>query len=638
MHPAQAMTDQPPAAPERAATPARATSRAGAAWRVLRPLLFTMGAGALVVVLTTPAYNPLGPRFEYALRAAVTSLVVLGAVAWWWSHRRGRSWGADLAPAVVGAIAALTVAGSLNRTPYALGGLSGDQTFRTAAITRFADTWHTADFTFQGLPSFYAPAYFWVLGRMADLGGVEAWRMAKVGTVLATLAVPLVTYLLWRRLVPVHTAALIAVVPLAVENLYEPYAWLVLFAIVPWWLEAVHGLRRDGRPVGHPLFLGVVGALLFLTYYYFFFIAAIAFAIHLVVERLLGQLHWRRVGRAALVLAIAATASAVYWLPLAVSILQAGHAQSLANRWFSSSHPRLPLPMAEASLVGVVALAGLVYLVWTVRSSALSRGLLVLLVAAYGWYLLGAAAVAADTPLLSFRGKPLVPLILLIGGVLALVRLAQLATQASARFRAAPADVRRVGWTLGAVLVIVVGQAFVSDVRDSPLTGAAHATALPDGALPPHHADGSQELNAPDPPPAELRAIIDEQAHADGAHPVLLSDRVDLLALYPYFGFLQWNAHYAHPAAEFHQRAEFLQRLAGSADPAAFAAGAAANPYDPIDVFVLRVDGDELVHRFADDAFPAGTRTAEVRFPRALFSEEHFQLTTAGDHLVAVRR
>jgi galactan 5-O-arabinofuranosyltransferase len=587
-----------------------------------RPLLFLVPIALIVALVDVPDYNPASPRFEYALRAAIVGFVVVGAICWWWTARHGRTWGAELMPALLGGIGALVLVGSLNGTPYGLGGLAGDQTFRTAAVTRFADSWHNADFTFQGLPSFYAPAYFWVLGRIADLAGIEPWRILKYGTVAVALLVPVVSYLLWRRLVPIHVAVLLSAVPLFVDNVYEPYSWLVLVALVPWWLEVVHGLRR---PRGNPVLLGLVGALLFLTYYYFFFVAAVALVIYLVVERALGQLRWRQVRQAALVLAIAAVFSAVYWLPLLVSILHAEHPESLANRWFSASHADLPLPMLQPTIAGALSLLGLGFLVWTVREP-LSRGLLVLLAAAYCWYLIGAPAAAAGMPLLSFRGKQLIPLILAIAGVLALVRLAGLA---AARFEAAA--VTRVAWVMAGVLVVYTGQQFASTVHDSPLTETAFATATPDGQLPEHHPAGAQPM---DPPAAVVRDAID-QRYAGAGHPVVLSDRVDIMALYPYYGFLQWNAHYAHPAAEFHARAGFLRELAGASGPARFNALSAGNRFDRIDVFVLRDAGDELLLRYADDAFPAGTRTAEVRFPRALFAD--FELVVLGEHVLAVR-
>jgi galactan 5-O-arabinofuranosyltransferase len=580
-------------------------------------------------------YDPLGPLAGYATRAVVAGLVLLGAAVWAWSVRRGRPWGGWLVPVVVGVVAAVTVAGALAGTPYAPGGIDSDQSFRTAAITRYADTWRTVDFTYRGLPAFYPPAYFWVLGRLADLTGLEPWRMAKPGTVAAALLVPLVTYLLWRRLVGGGTAALVAVVPLVVDSVFEPYAWLVLFAIVPWWLEVVAGVRRAGRPPGNPLLLGVVGAVLFLTYHYFFFVAALALLIHLVVAR------GRGAGRTALVLGVAVAAAAVYWLPLAVSMQRAGRVESLANRWFSPGHADLPLPMVEPSVTGAVALLGLGYLVWTVRRDPLSRGLLVLLAAAYAWYLLGAVAALLDAPLLSFRGKPLVSVVLVTAGVLGLVRLAG---WAATRFPAG--DVRRVWWVVGLVLVVFAGQEFVTAVRTSPPVEVAHSTPLPGGGLPPGASPAALEartaragapVEAPDPPADALRQVIDERYRGPG-QPVLLSDRVDIVAFYPYFGFLQWNAHYAHPASGFSRRVALLESLAGAGDPDALAAGARANPYDPIDVFVLRVEGDHAVLRFAADAFPHGTRTEVIRFPLALFSQERFEVVTAGDYLVAITR
>jgi galactan 5-O-arabinofuranosyltransferase len=636
---------QPPDTVDPEEASERPAGRTRSWWRALvpaRPLMFLIPVGALVAVVGAPGYNATSPRIEYLLRAAVVGLVAAGAVCWWWTARRGRSWGADLVPALVGGIGALTLVASLNGTPYAPGGLAGDQSFRTAAITRFADSWQNADFTFQGLPSFYAPAYFWVLGRTADLAGIEPWRMVKLGTILSTLVVPVVAYLLWRRLVPVHVAALLSVVPLVVENTYEPYSWLVMVAIVPWWVEAVHGRRRPDRSPGNPVLLGLIGALLFVTYYYFFFVAAVALVVYLVVERALGQLRWQQIRRAGLVLAIAAAASAVYWLPLLVSMLGAEHPESLANRWFTTSHPDLPLPMLDPTIVGAISLLGFGFLVWTVREP-LSRGLLVLLAGVYGWYLIGAPAAAAGTPLLSFRGKPLIPMILLIAGVLALARLTRLAAaryEAATRSRtgtptpgAAPdVAVWRVAWAMAAVLVVFVGQEFVSTIRDSPLTETAFATALPDGRLPAYHPADAEPVA---PPPAQVDDAIRAQ-YTGAGHPVLLSDRIDILALYPYYGFLQWNAHYAHPAAEFHERVRFLDELAAATGPAQFTAMAADNRFDRIDAFVLRVDGDQLVYRFSDDAFPAGTRTVEVRFPRSLFAG--FALVPLGEHVLAVHR
>jgi hypothetical protein len=368
-----------------------------------------------------------------------------------------------------------------------------------------------------------------------------------------------------------------------------------------------------------------VGGVLFLTYYYFFFVATVALIIHLVAGAALRRLRWRQVRHAALALSTAAAVSSAFWLPLLVSILRAEHPEVLSNRWFSASHPDLPLPMLKPTVTGALALLGLGFLVWTIREP-LSRALLIFLGGAYGWYLIGAPAAAIDAPLASFRGKLLILPILLIAAVLALVRLTEVA---AGRFNAA--DVRRVACAIAALLVIYSGQEFVTVVRSSSLTEAAFASATPDGRLPERHPADAMPAN---PPAALVNRVIAERYTGNG-QPVVLSDRVDIMVFYPYYGFLQWNAHYAHPAAEFHTRVRFLEELADASSPAEFAARSADNQFDRIDVFLLRDEGEELVLRFADDNFPNGIRSASIRFPRFLFAD--FTLVPLREHVLAVR-
>lgn len=578
----------------------------------LRPVLLVATAGFLAVwgADRAPATRLL---VEYRTRTLAVVLVGVGTAGFWLGVRRRRPWGFELVPSAAGAVAAMALIGSLAGTPYGPGGLGGDQTFRTAAVTRFADNWHNADFASNGLPSFYPPAYFWVLGRLAVIVDVEPWRMLKVGAIVTALAVPMVAFVLWRRVVPGGVAALVSVVAIVVENHYEPYSWLVIVAFVPWWLEAVHGVRRSGQPPGNPVRLGVVGALMIVTYWYFFAVGAVAFVFKLAADRLDGRFDRRQLERTSRVMGVAIVASAVYWLPLMVSVASADHPESLGNRWFSTSHPELPMPMFHLTPIGAVSLLGVVYLAFRYRHEPVARALSVLLVAAYAWYLIGAAAAVADHPLLSFRGKPLIPTILLSAGVIAI---AQLFEHGVNRWK--HADLTRVTITIGVLLAVYVTQGFIDDMRDSPHTEAARTAAQPN-----------------DSPPATSAATLQRTIESKvGRHAVLLSDRVDILALYPNHAFVVWDAHYAHPASEFGQRIALLNQLSRSQDSASFRALAQQNPYDEIDAFLLLDEGDNLVYRYGADAFPAGTRTTEIHFPKTLFAD--FERIPVGNHILAI--
>jgi hypothetical protein len=597
--------------------------------------------GVLAAVAVTFAnirtLNPTNPLVWYALEVGVIGAVVVGALASWWAIRRGWSWDADLWPAIYGGIAAVSLLTALSGTPYAPNGLQGDQAFRTEAVTRFADTWNTADFTYKDLPAFYAPAYFWVLGRISDIGGIEPWRMLKLGTTAAAILVPLVAFVLWRRQVPTRVAALIAGVALVVPNYYEPYSWLVMVAFVPWWMEAVEGTTRPGVRPWHPVTLGLVGSILFLTYYYFFFVGAIALLIGVVLRRTSGRWDTGQLRRLGAVFATMVVGTAVFWVPLIVSIARAEHPVSEANRWFATA-PLPPLPFFEPTLTGLVTLIGLAFLILTARTDRLARGLLTLLVATVVWYLVGFPAAAIGAPLLTFRAEPLVPLILTAAGVLGLVRVARYAIgpagSPSSLGGLPRSEVGVAAGLVGVLLILFAARTFMVSAVTDPLMKAAHDERLPDGTATVYSTLGA------DPDYVSVVSIADaiDSRYAGADHPVVLSTRSDVLAVEPYYGFVQWQVYYSHPAGEFPDRIEFLRQLAGSASPEAFARDSADNRFDSIDAFVLASIDGELVFNFRDDNFPRGAKAGTVAFDRSLFSSSAFELVDFGDIVVAVRR
>nr|MDT0663514.1 arabinofuranosyltransferase [Micromonospora sp. DSM 115978] len=595
----------------------------------LRPVLFAAAVAVVVLAVLAAALlasaNPFSGRVQYGLRTAPIVVAVLAVGAVWWARRRGRTWDADLLPALFGGLAALTLLVGLHGTPYDLHGLAGDQLFRTAAVTRFADSWIGGDYTYRDLPAYYAPTYFWLLGRVADLAGLPPWHLLKYGTIAVAFLAPIVSYLLWRCVVSARVAALISAGVLIVPGLSEPYAWIVLVAFVPWWLQVGHGI---GHRRWHPVALGLIGAVFFTVYYYFFFIIPIAVGVHLVVARWRGESAWPDVRRVGYVLGVAALGSSPYWAPLAWNFLTAPHFESLNNRWITLNSGLLALPMLEPSVLGALCLIGLVFLVVTARE-AVSRALLVLLGSLYVWHVVGFLFLAVGRPLMSFRMRELVPVVLLAAAAIGLVR----AWRYAVRFVAAD-----VGWRLAVtgalVLAVFAGDRFVGLVLAD--IDRAHNQTLPSGALPPFHRPDA-EAEADRPAPAQVGAAIEARFDGPG-QPVVLTDHAVLMALYPYYGFVQFNANYSHPTGQFHRRLAFLSELAGSGSPAEFAAGLRDNPYDRIDVLVLRRDGDGLVLRVYDDVFPFGTAGRDIIFPSSLVGPEQFDITTVDETVIALPR
>jgi len=601
----------------------------------LRPVVLAAGAFAIVCAATVLAdYDPRSPLMPVGSKA-VLAVLVAAVTSTWLARGRLRTWAPDLTVALCAAFTGSILAGVLHGSDYPVGGLSSDIGLRVAAAARFSETWHLVDFSYRGLPAFYPPLMPWAVGRAAALFDLPSYSTLKYASIVMAFAVPLLSYLQWRRLVSPALAALIAVgAPLAVPNfLIQPESWVALFVIVPWWLDAVYGIRRDGvREL--PIWAnGLIGAGLFCLYYYFFFVLAVALLFVPVLDRLhppADRRLWRRLG----VLAIAAALSAVYWLPLLVSVAQAPQPTSLQNFYFDvKTHPEhddVAVDVFDGSLVGFIMLAGLAHLAWTVRRQRLSAGLLLLVAAGYVWYVLGFGLTAAGKPVLVFRTERFVELVLVIAGIRAGAALVQ---WASARWR--PGDVTRLAAVLAAAVVFLLGQSYVDASVNDGFVRQSHDTARPNGGLQPY---ASSSAKAPAVPPARVLEL-ERAAYAGDGRPVVLASASDFHRISPMYVFNEWQGIYAHPAGEFLARLTFTRQLARERDPSRFAALARGNRFDPIDVFALKSASDnQLVYAVSTVDFPHGSRRVRVLFTRDQFDRARWKTVEAAGWFIAAPR
>src|SRR5439155_19366404 len=86
----------------------------------------------------------------------------------------------------VAAVAVILAGGAawmLRGSPFPPNGLSGDQGFRIASIARDAEHLVPSDFAYRGLPVFYPPLFFFLLGRLVAATGMPAYEALKLGTI-----------------------------------------------------------------------------------------------------------------------------------------------------------------------------------------------------------------------------------------------------------------------------------------------------------------------------------------------------------------------------------------------------------------------------------------------------------------------
>ncbi len=519
----------------------------------------------------------------------------------------------ELAVGVVSLFLTATLALVLKNTPFTVGAVTGDQRFYTYSVTKFAAYAGYVDAVYRDLPTFYPPLYYYMLGRLAALFHIEPFHIMKTGLLATTFAMPYLSIWLWRRIVDYKLAVAAAFVLLFYQLWFKPAEWLTLVLFIPWWLYWVEDVRQQ-RPtqwrgqINWWLGGGLLGALLFQTYYYWFFIGGVSLVLKLAIASLkrAKDAVWQLDIRNAIgVLASAALLSSFYWGPYLYSMYATGGWDPLQNRWLSDGKIPLPIPFLDDSIEGLLLLSGLLYLVLSAGSNRVSRSLLNLVIAVYIWAALGYVGILTDHPLLTFRAYPVIDYLLALAALLGLLRLWQenlwqrlLPSLAIYGARLAPA--------LLVILLLFFGQETTNGLlKDENVQKALAAHA----------------------PQAQLAALdkLTNQQYLD--KDILLGNNyADLLAYRPLYSFIPWTATFSHPAGRLHDRADFLERLASTSDPALFAAAFMNNRYSKLDYVMLDPKDNVWQFSFKDINFPDRTVSRVVNFAAPLLAEPYFQV------------
>jgi galactan 5-O-arabinofuranosyltransferase len=578
-----------------------------------------------------------------------------GLVAVGWTWRRGGRYHRLLAQfgglVLVSAFSVVTLGMPLGATKLYLFGISVDQQFRTEYLTRFADGPALHDMTYQGLPAFYPPGWFWIGGRVAAWTGTPAWEICKPWAITSITIAIAVALVLWWRLIRFEYALIVTTATAAVTLAYsspEPYSAMITMLLPPVLVLTWSGLRAaqydasvalgDSEPAGSGQgWAAVVGAGLFLgftaTWYTLLFIFT-AFTMAL-MALLLVVSRWRRDGRkaaldpirrACVIAVIAATIWAPTLLPFALRALRSPVSNSgSALHYLPADGAELTFPMLQFSLLGAICLLGALWLVVRTRSSVRAGALAVGVLAVYLWSLLSMLTTLARATLLSFRLQPTLSVLLVTAGAFGFLEV----TRALApRSRA----VLPVAGAIGLAAAIAFSQD-IPDVLRPDLTVAYTDT------------DGHGQRGDRRPPGAEkyYSAIDDAILHVTGKprdQTVLLTADYSFLSYYPYWGFQGLTSHYANPLAQFDLRAAQIKKWTELKTADELIHALDASPWPPPTVFLMRhgANGNYTL-RLAEDVYPnqPNVRRYTVHLRAALFDDRHFTVRSIGPFVLAIR-
>lgn len=551
--------------------------------------------------------------------------------------------------AALSGLVTVTLGMPLAATRLYLHGISVDQEFRTEFLTRLTDSPALRDMTYADLPPFYPSGWFWIGGRVANLLGMEGWEAFKPYAIASLAVAAVLALVLWSELVRSDLAVLVATTTTAIVLAYgspEPYGGVIALLIAPalvlaW--GALAPIRGDGdhrtftrqgwgAAIGTGLFLGVAA-----TFYTLYLgLAAFAVTVMAVAAAVLARRadgSWRAalpvLVRFVVIAAIAMLVALIVWAPFLVEVVTGNtpSGSGTATHYLPAGGAKLPLPMLQASLIGMLCLLGTVWLVGRASSSRRAQALGLGVVAVYLWYLASMAVTVVGNTLLAFRLEVILLVLLGAAGAFAFVdfsRWISLATSENPR-------VRRVLVAVGALGALAFAQN-IPQVLGNEITLAYTDT------------DGNGERAEQRPPGAasyfaEVDEVLTSQLGPERSDSVVLTADTAFLAYYPYFGFQALTSHYANPSADFSGRAAAIESWAdlGSADELLEAWDTL--PWRAPDAVVFRQSAEGYTLRLAEDVYPndPNVRRYTVTFPEDLFDDPRFTVTEVGPFVVVTR-
>ena len=516
------------------------------------------------------------------------SLMFLAVLAIVW-HRidsRRKTFLSLVCLAVWGAVAVSLIVG---HTHFPFNGFVGDQQIRIGMVRKFMTFALPTDFFYHGLPPFYPPLYFWLVSLMGRILGIEAHFAVREGSLVLTLAGPFLLYWLWRKLVTRLQALAIVIgtfllYPWAI--LGSPHEFIAFSFFIPWWVHYVEQVRLREFTWKTVTIGGLIGGALFMTYYYAFFIGAVVIVARLFSlagDKSLRIERWRRFRRSLSVLAAAAVVSAVYWVPLAISMIRHG-AYAAQSRWFHIAYADMKFAFTLFTIPGVLYLIAMFYALTRYRQP-LYRSILLLIAGAPVVLVIGYVLGNLDHPILYLKA---VEFLLQMAGVcigLGFVAFYR-ALRHRPRFRIAVP-------VLGLIIMLPLINGFTAMTNDG-----ASAT--------------GRKTFARFPQFREVPGI-------DGS--VVLTDFQELGVFVPSYAFNSLGEHYAHPAGQFHQRFQFLAELQAIDDPYLFWLALRYNRFDPIDFITPHLEGDQYQIRYILSYYPERNMASFVRFNRRVLED-----------------
>ena len=485
-------------------------------------------------------------------------------------------------------------------TNYGSNGISGDNWYRTAYITRMAYSGYPQDFVYKDLSSFIPPLYWYCLALIARIFQIKPYRMIRYGFLFVYYIFPIILYEIWKKLYDKKIAFIITVLSfLFLGDIYSTDKMIAYMLIIPYFMYYYENCTNKTFSFKDYIVAGIIGSIIFCTYFLYFFMIPFYYFISLIQNKNEFKSNLKRIFLISLFLILF---SSWFWLPLTKDILLIGF-ESHQNRYYSDHVFRVPfLAYFKFNILGIIILFGFFFLIRKYKEAREFKILGNILISIYFIYLIGYVGVLLHFPIMHVRFIGISFYLLIISFSIFYVKFFYIFTQNDILTKyKLKINLKQIEISLFISLFLFQSNLNLINIYDSAPDITAHKASVP-------------------------KETIDKFKKLDYEDKVFLTYYYKVAAYLPIYLFLSPGPYFSHPCSLHNERIKFLEKLSECDSSKEFYKKIMDSKFGPIDFFYLE-DVDNATHfEFSaqTEDFPEGREFYDIKFKAALFTDRRY--------------
>ena len=495
------------------------------------------------------------------------------------------------------------------RTDFAYSGLSTDNWYRFAFVTRMSYSGYPQDFVYRGYSAFIAPLYWYILALIAKVFQIEPYKMVKYGFLFAYYFLPILLFEVWKKIIKQKESFYVTAFFFTfVANFYE-IVWidhLISFMfLIPFIIYYIENYKEKDFKNKDYIIAGLIGSILFCTFYLYFVLIPIYLIISLLQHKMRKNLgaFKETVKRTIYISILIAIFSSWFWIPLLINIVFIGY-ESHQNNFFPNYALDMPFDAyLKFNIFSLFLIIGILFIVLKYGKNRFLTILGNLVISIYILYFLGFICLLVGFPIVHYRLLIISYYVLIISFVLFYFEFFRtLKKQNIFQKLKGNLDLKKVEILF--LIVIIFYQNY-------------------DNTVTLYKSDYYKEaLN--DEVPVEVKIIKQIDDYEDK---VFLTQYYEVTAFIPVYLFIPENSHFSHPSALHNKRVKFLQELADSKNSEEFYESLLDSKFGPIHYFYLEPNNENSTEYLFDtvelDQFPERLNV-KIYFRAELFEDSRY--------------